>query len=180
MLYWPHIGRRVNCGYRPYGSSNFSKCLGDGGFTHLRHNVPCAGGWFASTSISQAAVICSPTRALYMTGLGFPCTMPPILNARVPTAQSDSTPARASINISICRVPCWMNKERTAGGGCLRHASHTSSQRINWLQNARRKLGSLLGRPKRRPTREWSKTHSSFSWNLIRRRQINLRRENRI
>ncbi len=119
MLYWPHIGRRVNCGYRPYGSSNFSKCLGDGGFTHLRHNVPCAGGWFASTSISQAAVICSPTRALYMTGLGFPCTMPPILNARVPTAQSDSTPARASINISICRVPCWMNKECTAGVGCL-------------------------------------------------------------
>ena len=33
----------------------FLKAFGGGGFTLLRHNVPCASRWFASTSISQAA-----------------------------------------------------------------------------------------------------------------------------
>src|SRR5579863_1971540 len=47
--------RRRGCGIYPYGSLSFSSSLEDGGFTLLRHNVPSASRWFASTSTKQDA-----------------------------------------------------------------------------------------------------------------------------
>ena len=103
-------GRRW-CGIYPYGLLSYLSFLDGGGFTLSPRNVPFAGRWSASMSITPAADMRSRMHAQYTRGLDFPYIMPPRPSAQARRVKSTSIPARMNINASSCPVPCLKNNE---------------------------------------------------------------------